>query len=65
MFISEPHNGLIYIAERSRRGNRKLLWSAVPKEPIAGDVRIEARTVPRSIRRKAYRDLRKYQDSQT
>jgi hypothetical protein len=59
MFISEPRNGLIYIAEHSRRGSQKLLWSIMPWEPISADVRIEARALPYDIRRKAYRVLAK------
>jgi hypothetical protein len=55
MFISEPHEGQIYIAERSRKGSSKFLWSVMPVEPVAADVRIEARDVPRQIRRRAYK----------
>jgi hypothetical protein len=55
VFISEPHDGVIFIAERSRRGSRKLLWSSMPVVRITADVRIEAREVPNRIRRKAYR----------
>jgi hypothetical protein len=39
VFISEPHDGVIFIAERSRRGSRKLLWSSMPVVPITADVR--------------------------
>jgi hypothetical protein len=55
VFISKPVDGHIYIAERSRKGSRRLLWSAMPVAPIAGNVRIEARDVPHIIRRAAYR----------
>jgi hypothetical protein len=33
-FVSEPHDGQIFIAERSRRGSRKLLWSVMPEATI-------------------------------
>jgi len=59
IFISTPHDGLIYIAERSRKGSQKFLWSAMPEAPIGADVRIDASTVPRGIRRQAYRWLGK------
>jgi len=52
IFISAPHNGTIFIAERSRKGSRKLLWSTHGQ-------RIEANTVPYQIRRQAYRHLAK------
>jgi len=58
IFISDPHGGLIYVAERSRKGSQKFLWSAMPEHDGA-DVRIEAGTVPRGIRRQAYRWLGK------
>ena len=54
MFISKPHAGQIYIAERSRK-SIKLLWSVMPVDPIAADMRIEARDVPRHIRNRAYK----------
>ena len=57
IYISEPHGGQYYIAERSRRGSLKLLWSSMPVEPTAADRRIEARLVPYRIRRQAYRRL--------
>jgi hypothetical protein len=55
MFISEPHEGQIYIAERSRRGSKKLIWSVMPVAPVAADVRIEPRAVPAPVRRQAYK----------
>lgn len=55
MFISEPHAGHIFIAERSRRGSKKLLWSVMPVAPVAADVRIEPRAVPAPLRRRAYK----------
>jgi hypothetical protein len=57
MFISAPVNGRAYVAERSRKGTKKSLWSVMPMEPTSGGIRIEAREVPRLIRRKAYRPL--------
>jgi hypothetical protein len=54
MFISRPDNGVIYIAERSRK-SAKLLWSCMPVQPIRADVRVEASDVPRPIRRQAYK----------
>jgi hypothetical protein len=42
MFISQPHNGTVYIAKLSRRGSHKLLWSVMPVEPVSAAVRIEA-----------------------
>ena len=62
MFISTPHNGYHYNAERSRKGSRKFLSSVMPQAPTAGDIRIEACRVPRLIRRKAYRVLRKHDE---
>ena len=55
MFISDPHDGQYFIAERSRRGAAKLIWSVMPVAPAAADTRIEPRAVPRRIRRQAYR----------
>jgi hypothetical protein len=55
-FTSQPHNGRIYIAERSRKGARNLLWSVMP-EHDGTDVRIGPREVPLAIRRQAYRIL--------
>jgi hypothetical protein len=46
---------MIFIAERSRRGSRKLLWSCIPVAQLAGDIRIDASEVPNWIRRKAYK----------
>ena len=43
-FISQPLDGKIYIAEPSRKGSQKLLWSV-----------IEPHKVPLMIRRQAYR----------
>ena len=57
IFISEPYQGTVYIAEPSRRGSRKLLWSSMPITPIEADVRIDANTVPMRIRRQAYRRI--------
>jgi hypothetical protein len=59
IFTSAPHNGRVYVAERSRKGYSKLLWSVLPKAPTGGDVPIEARLVPFAIRRQAYRYLGK------
>jgi hypothetical protein len=57
IFISKPHAGQIYIAERSRRGSRRLLWSVMPHAPVAADVRIKVQAVPLKIRRQGYRVL--------
>jgi hypothetical protein len=35
IFISEPHNGLYFIAERSRYGRQKFIWSSMPVQPTA------------------------------
>jgi hypothetical protein len=59
IFISAPLGGMIFVAERSRRGSGRFLWSMLPAEPIAGDSRINARQVPRAVRRAAYRHLAK------
>jgi|KBSMisStandDraft_5_1062788.scaffolds.fasta_scaffold4734063_1 hypothetical protein len=60
-FISQPLDGKIYIAEPSRKGSQKLLWSVVPEngdpsnpEASAGK-RTEPHKVPLMIRRQAYR----------
>lgn len=55
MYISKPYAGQIFIAERSRRGSKKLRWSVMPVAPAAADVRIEPSAVPRLVRRRAYR----------
>jgi hypothetical protein len=59
LFISAPIDGRIYVAERSRKGSVKLLWSIMPHAPVAPDVRVEANEVPMAIRRQAYRALGK------
>jgi len=33
MFVSQPVNGLIYVARRRERGGKLLIWTAVPVEP--------------------------------
>jgi hypothetical protein len=58
IYISAPLEGTVFVAERSRKGGR-FLWSTLPVAPIAGDSRINARQVPRAIRRAAYRHLAK------
>lgn len=56
LFISEPHAGRIFIAERRSPHRRtKLKWSVMPVAPVAADVRIEPGLVPRLVRRKAYK----------
>jgi hypothetical protein len=52
MFVSQPVNGLIYVARRRERGGKLLIWTAVPVEP-GPEVRLEATEVPRVIRRRA------------
>src|SRR5262249_24202503 len=49
-----PHDGVIFIAGRSRRGSQKLVWAVMAITAIATDVRINAREVPKPIRRRAY-----------
>jgi len=57
IFISPPCNGQVYVAERSRKFARRLLWSVMPFKPVAPDTRIDAALVPLVIRRAAYRAL--------
>lgn len=57
MFISRSHDGNYYIAERSRRGYHRLLWSVVAVDPNTLVLPVEARDVPYRIRRQAYRVL--------
>ena len=52
MFVSEPVNGLIYVARRRQRGGKFLIWTAVPVAP-GPEVRLEATEVPRHVRRRA------------
>ena len=54
IFISGPHLGRIFVAERSRKGSKKLRWSVMPEHQGA-DVLCEPSTVPYRIRRQAYR----------
>jgi len=58
IFISRPTEGQIFVAERSRKGSVKLLWSVMPGLGGA-DIRIDAAEVPYHIRRQAYRWLAK------
>jgi hypothetical protein len=48
------HGDRIFIAEPSRKGSRKLIWSVMPRAPIAADARIESRLVPLKVRKAAY-----------
>jgi hypothetical protein len=59
IFISKPQpGGILYIAERSRKGYRRFMWSLGRAViPSGTDIRIEASTVPYKIRRQAYRRL--------
>jgi hypothetical protein len=59
IYISPVHDGMVFVAERSRRGSGRFLWSTLPVAPTAGDSRINARQVPRAVRRAAYRHLAK------
>ena len=52
MFVSQPVNGLIYVARRRQRGGKLLIWTAVPVAP-GPEVRLEATEVPRHVRRRA------------
>jgi hypothetical protein len=54
LFISEPYQGFYYIAEPSRKGVPRYLWSIMPVEPTAADSRIDASRVPYRIRKQAY-----------
>lgn len=53
MFVSKPHAGRVFTAERSDRG-QKLRWTATPIADGA-TIRVEAADVPRSIRVRAYK----------
>ena len=33
MFVSQPVDGVIYVARRRERGGKLLIWTAVPVEP--------------------------------
>jgi hypothetical protein len=46
VFGSEPNDGQIFIAERSRKGSRKLPWSVMPEAPIAADAGMRAGVSP-------------------
>jgi hypothetical protein len=65
IYISEPMNGIYYIAVRSPRGRQKFLWSTMRVKPTAADTRIEACEVLYHIRRQAYRHLAKKMLMQT
>jgi hypothetical protein len=54
IYISDPHLGRIFVAERSRKGSKKLRWSVMP-EHDGPDALCAPRTVPYRIRRQAYR----------
>ena len=62
-FISQPLDGKIYIAEPSRKGSQKLLWSVMPEKgdpsnpEASGGKRTEPHKVPLMIRRQAYRQF--------
>jgi hypothetical protein len=59
IFISQPRDARIYVAERSK----KFLWSIGRAQiPSGPDMRIEASIVPKKIRRQAYRKLAKKRD---
>lgn len=53
-YISPAIRGKIYIAEPSRKGSRRLLWS-VMSETHSADMRTESNKVPLVLRRQAYR----------
>jgi hypothetical protein len=50
VFGSEPNDGHIFIAERSRKGSRKLLWSVMPEalksDPSRDDFNQESLRIP-------------------
>ena len=58
IYISRPCDASIYVAERSRKGSRRLLWSVMPERSIIPERRIDASQVPTRIRRQAYRILK-------
>jgi hypothetical protein len=35
MFVSEPIDGVVYVAQRRLRGGKLLIWTAVPVAPEA------------------------------
>ena len=49
-FISQPLDGKIYIAEPSRKGSQKLLWSVMPKKVIRATQRQVGASVPSPTR---------------
>jgi hypothetical protein len=50
IFISQPRDARIYVAERSKKGYRKFLWSIGRAQiPSGPDMRIEASTVPKKF----------------
>jgi hypothetical protein len=57
MFISEPIDGLVYFAERTRRGQVRLHGLRWCKIAIASGPEeiVEAGDVPRHVRNKAYK----------
>jgi hypothetical protein len=55
MFISRPIAGRIFVAVPSPKGHKRLIWSFVPSDLRTREIRIEAKRVPKSIRRTAYR----------
>jgi hypothetical protein len=59
MYISQPIDGVVYIAERPRYRSmgrvNGLAWSVVPVAPTSGFTRIDAARVPKAVRRQAYR----------
>jgi hypothetical protein len=53
VFISKSVDGVVFVAEPSRRSS-KYLWSRIRIASIEGFVRVEAREVPIAIRARAY-----------
>jgi hypothetical protein len=53
MFISKRLGNTIYIAEKSKKGDRRLLWSMVCAHSLE-TTRVEVTQVPNQIREQAY-----------
>jgi hypothetical protein len=57
--FTRKHGGIYYIAQRNPRAGPPYLWSTMPTSLDVDHTRINARQVPRTIRRAAYRTLDK------
>jgi hypothetical protein len=52
-YISKPHNGVIYIIERARKGSSKLVASSMPEHGPTPDYQLPLRRVPLTLRKEA------------